>query len=446
MKKSLAIIVIFAALNLWGAVGFVVNSGSETLSKIDFETGVVEEVFCVLGSMPNRVELTNEFAYIVNSGDNSIQKVDINTGNTITDIYIENSSNPYDIIIEENYAYVTGGMINKVYKIDIETDEVESSIAVGGNPAGMAILDGKLYVGNSDYGTGYSNCSVSVIDLLTFGVEATIPTEVNPQFLAAVNGNIHVSCGGDWSTIFGKICIIDPASNTVTNILELGGVTSNFALIPNNTVYVADGFGSSLYAYDAETFEILYDSSNPFTPGGTMVTSNDEYLFVLGGEWGQNFTVKVFDVNENLLNEYTVGLYATDIKIVPEVVSVHDEQLPLPEYNLTNYPNPFNPNTTITFSVIQNSDFVTLEIYNLKGQKVKELPVTLSGVEGSGNNYPKTPSPSSTLRMTQAGSKQYSVVWNGKDNNNNSVANGNYFIKLKVNGEEKAVSKCILLK
>ncbi|MCK5050539.1 MAG: T9SS type A sorting domain-containing protein [Candidatus Cloacimonetes bacterium] len=424
MRKSLVILVMFAALNLWGAVGFVVNSGSETLSRIDFETGVVEEVFCVLGQYPNRVGLTSEFAYIVNSGDNSIQKIDIITGDTITDIYIENSSNPYDIIIDEDHAYVTGGMINKVYKLDLETDSIESSISVGGNPAGMAILNGKLYVGNTDYGTGYSNCSVSVIDLLSFSVEATIPTEVNPQFLAAINGNIHVSCGGDWSTIFGKICIIDPASNTVTNTLDIGGVTSSLAIMPSNTVYVADGFGFSLYAYDAETFEIVYDNSNPFTPGGTMVTSNNENLFVLGGEYGQNFTVKVFDINENLLNEYTVGQYATDIKIVPEVVSVHDDQLPIHDYNLTNYPNPFNPSTTISFSsTIELTENAEISIYNLKGQKVKTFPI-----------FPST------------NSRIHQIIWNGTDENNQPVSSGIYFFNLIVNGNSVASKKCMLLK
>lgn len=423
MRKGLVILIMFAALNLWGVVGFVVNSGSETLSRIDFETGEVDEVFCVLGLYPNRVGLTSEFAYIVNSGDNSIQKVDINSGTTIADIYIENSSNPYDIIIDENHAYVTGGMINKVYKIDLDTDSVESSISVGGNPAGMAILDGKLFVGNSDYGTGYSNCSVSVIDLLTFSVEATIPTEINPQFLAAINGNIHVSCGGDWNTILGKICIIDPALNIVTNILDIGGATSNFALMPNNIVYVADGLGSYLYAYDADTFEIIYDSSNPFTPGGTMVTSNEENLFVLGGEWGQNFTVKVFDINENLLNEYTVGQYATDIKIVPEVVSAQDEQFCVPQYNLNNYPNPFNPTTTISFNVTQNSDFVNLEIYNIKGQIVKSFPI---------NQYTNSP--------------VHQVTWNGTDENNQLVSSGVYFFNLIVNGNSVASKKCMLLK
>jgi len=431
MRKILVILVLITALNLWGTIGFVVNSGSETLSRIDFETGVVDEVFCVLGLYPNRVELTSEFAYVVNSGDNSIQKIDLNTGNTITDIYIENSSNPYDILIDEDLAYVTGGLINKVYKIDLETDTVENSISVGGNPAGMTILNGKLYVGNSDYGTGYSNCSVSVIDLLTFSVETTIPTEVNPQFLKAINGNIHVSCGGDWNTIFGKICIIDPILNTVTNTLDIGGVTSNFALMPNNIVYVADGFGSSLYAYDADTFEIIYDSLNPFTPGGTMVTSKNENLFVLGGEWGQNFTVKVLDVNENLINEYTVGLYATDIKIVPEAVSVHDKQIPILQYNLTNFPNPFNPTTTISFNLTTKiTENTELNIYNIKGQKV--------------NNFP----PSSCHPEFNEGREgtKFSAIWNGTDENNQPVSSGIYYYNLVVNGNPVASKKCMLLK
>ncbi|MEZ4764794.1 MAG: hypothetical protein R3C26_16945 [Calditrichia bacterium] len=37
-----------------------------------------------------------------------------------------------------------------------------------------------------------------------------------------------------------------------------------------------------------------------------------------------------------------------------------------------NYPNPFNPSTTIEFD-LQESAFVTLEIYNVVGQKVRTL-------------------------------------------------------------------------
>ena len=78
-----------------------------------------------------------------------------------------------------------------------------------------------------------------------------------------------------------------------------------------------------------------------------------------------------------------------------------------------NYPNPFNPTTTISF--------VTLEIYNLKGQKVKTL---VDELLESGN---------------------HTVIWNGTNDNEKSVSSGIYFYKLKtVNHEE--TKKMILMK
>ncbi|MDP8201176.1 MAG: SBBP repeat-containing protein [Candidatus Tenebribacter burtonii] len=88
---------------------------------------------------------------------------------------------------------------------------------------------------------------------------------------------------------------------------------------------------------------------------------------------------------------------------------------------LTNYPNPFNPSTTISFSVTQNSDFVNLEIYNIKGKKVKQLIGDHLSVG------------------------QHSVVWDGKDETNKPVSSGIYFYKMKTNNNEET-KKMILMK
>ena len=85
-----------------------------------------------------------------------------------------------------------------------------------------------------------------------------------------------------------------------------------------------------------------------------------------------------------------------------------------------NYPNPFNPTTTISYSIPQDGN-VELVIFNIKGQKVKTL------VEGS----------------QPAGS--YNVTWNGKDENDRSVSSGLYFYKLNSSGKT-AVKKMLLLK
>jgi hypothetical protein len=85
-----------------------------------------------------------------------------------------------------------------------------------------------------------------------------------------------------------------------------------------------------------------------------------------------------------------------------------------------NYPNPFNPETTIKFSTAKDSK-VSLKIYNIKGQLVKTL----------------------VNENLNAGTHQ--IVWKGKNNNNKSVSSGVYLYRLKSN-KYVSVKKAILLK
>jgi hypothetical protein len=102
-------------------------------------------------------------------------------------------------------------------------------------------------------------------------------------------------------------------------------------------------------------------------------------------------------------------------------VSINENTVPPTTVKLFNYPNPFNPETTISFDVTQTSSFVTLDIYNIKGQKARTL----------------------VNEVLPAG--EYSVVWNGRDSNGKRVGSGIYFYKLKA-GDYQKVKKMILLK
>ena len=106
-----------------------------------------------------------------------------------------------------------------------------------------------------------------------------------------------------------------------------------------------------------------------------------------------------------------------------ETVDVEENEIILlsNDFNLTNYPNPFNPETTISFSVTQNSDFVNLEVYNIKGQKVK------------------------TLINEQLQKGKHSIIWSGLDKNNKSVSSGIYLYKIKA-GNQESVKRMLLLK
>ncbi|NQV17225.1 MAG: C10 family peptidase [Armatimonadetes bacterium] len=85
-----------------------------------------------------------------------------------------------------------------------------------------------------------------------------------------------------------------------------------------------------------------------------------------------------------------------------------------------NYPNPFNPQTTISFSLYENN-FIKLEIFNIRGQLVKTL---------ISDNY-------------DAG--VHSAIWNGMDNRNNPVGSGIYLYKLETENYS-STKKMILLK
>jgi|LSQX01.2.fsa_nt_gb hypothetical protein len=70
-----------------------------------------------------------------------------------------------------------------------------------------------------------------------------------------------------------------------------------------------------------------------------------------------------------------------------------------------NYPNPFNPETTISFNMPASADS-KLDVYNVRGQKVKTL---FNGYAQYGKN---------------------TVVWNGDDDHGNKVSSGVYFYRL----------------
>jgi len=98
------------------------------------------------------------------------------------------------------------------------------------------------------------------------------------------------------------------------------------------------------------------------------------------------------------------------------------EELQIPkEYSLSqNYPNPFNPDTYIKYA-LPKDNYVTINIYDIQGKLVRNLVA-----ENKHAGY-------------------YQVIWNSKNNYDESVANGLYLYRMK-SGKFITVRKMILLK
>lgn len=117
-------------------------------------------------------------------------------------------------------------------------------------------------------------------------------------------------------------------------------------------------------------------------------------------------------IYNGLINMGAYAFYATEIS--------NEEVMPLTSQLYSNYPNPFNPETNIRYYLSSDSN-VSLEVFNIKGQKVKTLD---KGFRKNGEHL---------------------LTWNGTDDNNRSVSSGIYFYRLKTESFS-STQKMILLK
>ena len=127
------------------------------------------------------------------------------------------------------------------------------------------------------------------------------------------------------------------------------------------------------------------------------------------------------------------GLYEANVIVggnggaavsVPVTMTV-DESTPAPDLPsvtqvLGAYPNPFNPQTTLSFDLATGGE-VSVRIYSARGRLVRRL---LDGQQNAGRHH---------------------VVWDGRDNQNRSVASGVYFYRLEA-GERMFSGKVVLTK
>lgn len=117
-----------------------------------------------------------------------------------------------------------------------------------------------------------------------------------------------------------------------------------------------------------------------------------------------------------LISEIDQITFSADTSIEDMVLFMRQ----IPIKFLKNYPNPFNPVTNIMFE-LNVSGLTKVEIFNIKGQRVKTL----------------------VNKELERGS--HSVVWDGKNNQEKLVSSGVYFYRVSVNGAQK-INKMLMIK
>ncbi|HHE39274.1 MAG TPA: T9SS type A sorting domain-containing protein, partial [Candidatus Cloacimonetes bacterium] len=153
-----------------------------------------------------------------------------------------------------------------------------------------------------------------------------------------------------------------------------------------------------------------------------------DFIEDLGNEHGK---LHLFFLDDNSYGSYILGNGLFDGGMLKYAAlnidfsydaAVEENDICSTELVLQTFPNPFHSETTISFNVTQTSRFVTLEIFNIKGQRIRELEII-----------------NDKLEMNK-------VIWDGTDDLGKQVSSGIYFYQLKIDERPVATKKCLLLR
>ncbi|MAD52082.1 MAG: hypothetical protein CMF79_05840 [Candidatus Marinimicrobia bacterium] len=335
-----------------------------------------------------------------------------------------------------DWIFVSEAVLNETYEINY-VENTYWAVGNDGNHFNQAINNGNNTSVNDAMADALHDASDHLPVIATFSFPGGDPSPYNIVITEIMVNPAAVSdYYGEWFEIYNNDTIsIDLAgwriADSEDNLHEIQTVSIEFYINPgdylvlgrnvDNTVnggYTADyGYSSfqlsnsedEIFLVDNENRiadEIEYNSSFPYSSGASMYLKNVELDNNVDTSWAMS------DM------EYGLGDLGTPGRAWDDSLSTsNDIDFGLPQTLVLHpsYPNPFNPITTIKFSV-ETFHATSISIYNLTGRLVE------------------------TLIKDEIPVGNYEITWNAS-----SQPSGVYFVQLS-NGESVQTQKLILLK
>jgi hypothetical protein len=244
-----------------------------------------------------------------------------------------------------------------------------------------------------------------------------LTTPTSPSLLVRLNipsaGYVHNA----WLTEDGNYLMTTEETTGKTvkmwDIQNLGNITLESEYLgPNGLAHNTHIKGDYAYLSHYESGLRIVDVSDP-----TAISEIGYYD--TADAWG---AWPFFDSGKVLISDIQDGLYIVffDGAVINPTAIGNEPEVPQEFYVSENYPNPFNPSTTINYQLTQSSS-VNLAIYNSLGQKIRTL---VNGVVRPGS---------------------YQAVWDGRNDAGETVGSGMYLYLFKADNFSKT-HKMILMK
>jgi len=433
------------------------STGSASTISLDGSYHVEKDVASVHSDAVSRYH--DGLIYVVNrEGADNIQILDPAGGfSTVKQFSVGSSSNPTDIIvIDDTKAYVTRYDSTELWIVDPSTGIQTGGIDMSGfaDSDGIPEMDQMCRVGDyvfitiqridrNNYWLPVGTSYIAVVDVAADtlvdtdpsapGLQAIPLSAPNPWSSLQLNpytGKLYVSCVDYWGLQDGGVVSVDPVSFQSEGILltesAAGGDIHDVEIVGPELGYIIivdPSFNQVLLSFNPQTGSIIHTLYSP----GDYVLNDIELAptgeLFLADRTPTNPGIRLYDIatdTEITSNPIDVGLPPVDITFSVNNPSAVESPAPSRASLGPNYPNPFNPSTTIPFS-LSAAGHAGLRIYDVTGRPVRTL----------------------LDEWRPAGEQQ--VGWDGRNNNGMMVPSGVYFVRLTADGFA-ATKKMLLLK
>ena len=324
----------------------------------------------------------------------------------------------------KSYVDANGDPVYLIYTGDappdmtVGTDDFLALVAAFGSSDGDDNYNAQADV--NDDGT------VNVADYLEFiksyGRTAAGPATKPLVLLPGINENAEFSLSlGSERVVAGELVAVDVSLANVEALTGYG-FALNYETDKFEFVSVAPADEDLLKSTGGETLfhHVVADGQITVANGlynGTAISGGGDvvrFVFRVLREFEDNARFEIADglvFDPSQLQNPAVVAGVLELQSTPREFALHQ-----------NFPNPFNPDTTIKYDLAESAD-VTLQIYNVLGQVVRTL--VASEAQNAG---------------------RYQIRWNGMDDRGVPVSSGIYFYQISADGKFSDVRKLMLLK